>query len=96
MIALCRERGMSLRAIGKVIGKSHVTVINDLRGMVSDLPPEVDEAPAPLPKPASRLDRAREMRARSAFVGSGLGVTFVTLAARWARAWVHHLVHLPG
>jgi ParB-like chromosome segregation protein Spo0J len=91
VIALCRERGMSLRAIAGRLDVSHETVRNDLKGRaVKDLTPDCaysePEPKTPEPEPAlaipTRAERARELAEAGLTqdaIAAGLGVSQATV-----------------
>ena len=64
VISLCRQRGMSLRAIAKTIGVSDRTVRRDVDAAnAAPVDPEGEPEPEPLPTAQTRAERARELEA---------------------------------
>jgi DNA-binding CsgD family transcriptional regulator len=89
VIAVCRKRGMSLRAIAAVVGVDHETVRRDLAG--ANAPPELEQAtepePDPLPPQPTLAERIAELSAEGATqrgIAAELGVSAGT---------VHNLLH---
>jgi hypothetical protein len=84
VISECRRRGMSLRAIARVVGVSHQAVQKQLRkqSLATELPPDPDTAPEPEPEPLSP-----PVTGYPRWV-DGPGSVGAIVAVALARAWV--------
>ncbi len=84
VMAECRRRGMSLRAIGDRMGVSAPTVMRHLAS-VSDVTPELEQPPepepiAPLPTLTDRIDELHATGATQRSIASALGVSEGTVS----------------